>query len=288
MKELVGVGVALATPMKDDYAVNYHALEKLITHVVDGGVDYLVVMGTTGEAPVLSWVEKLKILEFVFEKTNEKTPIVFGHGGNNTFNLIERTKDLRDFDLTAILSASPYYSRPSQEGIIRHYQMLGDAFPCPIILYNVPTRTGSNMEAATTLKLAEHENIIGIKEAADDEHQIRTILNERPKDFLFLSGNDDNVHELIKSGSDGIISVVANVLPAEFSKLIHGALDGNFSDSYNEKLSTSYELCSAEGNPSSLKAGLEAAGICKRTVKPPLFDGSDQLVNDWKVYLKSL
>jgi len=286
MKELGGVGVALATPMNSDYSIDYPGLEKLLTHVIDGGVDYLVVMGTTAEAPVFSWKEKLQVLEFVFEKTSENVPIIFGHGGNHTFNLIERTKDLKDYPLAALLSVSPYYSRPSQEGIIRHFQILGDAFPHPIVLYNVPARTGSNMEAATTLKLAEHGNIIGIKEAAIDREQCIKIIEGKPDDFLFLSGNDFNAFDLIKAGGQGIISVMANLLPYEFSNMVKQALNSNFSEELNEKLKVSYELSASEGNPASLKAGLEAAGICKRSVKPPLFDGSDELVEKWRGYLE--
>ena len=284
MRELGGVGVALATPLNKDYTINFDALERLVNHVIQGGVDYLVVMGTTAEAPVFSWKEKLQVLEFVFDKSEEKLPIVFGHGGNHTFNLIERTADLKSFPLAALLSASPYYSRPSQEGILRHYQLLGDAFPYPIILYNVPSRTASNMEPETTLKLAEHENIIGIKEASVDMDQCKRILSEKPEDFLFLSGNDHTTFELLRAGGQGVISVLANLMPKEFKTLVDRLLAGD--EAVIDDLVQAYAYASAEGNPSSIKAGLEAAGICDRTVKPPLFDGSDALVADWKAYLK--
>ncbi len=285
MQELRGVGVALATPLNKDYSIDYASLGKLIDHIVNGGVDYLVVMGTTAEAPVFSWNEKLKVLEFVFEKTSEKVPIVFGHGGNHTFNLIERTKDLKDYPLAAILSASPYYSRPSQQGIIRHYEMLGEAFPHPIVLYNVPSRTASNMEADTTLKLARHANIIGIKEASVDMAQCKQIIDQKPDEFLFLSGNDHTTFDLLKMGGQGVISVLANLMPSEFKSLVDDLLS-NQSEVLHDPLIEAYELSSLEGNPSSLKAGLEAAGICDRIVKPPLFDGSDELVEKWKKYLK--
>ena len=284
MRELGVVGVALATPLNKDYTINFDALERLVNHVIQGGVDYLVVMGTTAEAPVFSWKEKLQVLEFVFDKSEEKLPIVFGHGGNHTFNLIERTADLKSFPLAALLSASPYYSRPSQEGILRHYQLLGDAFPYPIILYNVPSRTASNMEPETTLKLAEHENIIGIKEASVDMDQCKRILSEKPEDFLFLSGNDHTTFELLRAGGQGVISVLANLMPKEFKTLVDRLLAGD--EAVIDDLVQAYAYASAEGNPSSIKAGLEAAGICERTVKPPLFDGSDALVADWKAYLK--
>ena len=286
MKELGGVGVALATPMNNDYSIDFGGLERLIEHVLTGGVDYIVVMGTTAEAPVFSWKVKLQVLEFVLEKTADKVPIVFGHGGNHTFNLIERTRDLRDYNLAALLSASPYYNKPSQEGINRHYQMLGDAFPHPIILYNVPARTASNLEAETTLKLAEHENIIGIKEASVDFAQCRKILSQKADDFLFISGNDHTTFELMHEGADGVISVVANLLPQEFCAMVKRTQADNFTDELNNELLRAYELSSMEGNPSSLKTGLEAAGICQRTVKPPLFDGSDELFAQWKSYLQ--
>lgn len=288
MKELEGVGVALATPLNSDYSIDYVALEKLIRHVVDGGVDYIVAMGTTAEAPVFSWKEKLDVLEFVFDKTGNNIPIVFGHGGNHTFNLIERATDLKNYDLAAILSASPYYSRPSQKGIIRHYQLLGDAFPFPIVLYNVPSRTASNMEAETTLELAKHENIIGIKEASTDMKQCMKIIHERPHDFLFLSGNDHTTYDLIQHGAEGIISVIANLLPAEFTRMVKLKLSGSaIAEDLNNQLVQAYELSSLEGNPTSLKAGLEAAKLCQRTVKPPLFDGSDELVRKWETYLNA-
>lgn len=289
MKELGGVGVALATPMNRDYTIDFSGLERLIKHVVDGGIDYIVVMGTTAEAPVLSWKEKLQVLEFVFEKTSEKIPVVFGHGGNHTFNLIERSKDLINYNIAAILSASPYYSRPSQEGILRHYQLLGDSFSHPIILYNVPSRTGSNLDADTTLTLAKHENIIGIKEASVDKDQWKQILKGKPEDFLFLSGNDHTTFEIIQRGGDGVISVVANLVTEQFCSMVKTAIHENFTTAknLNDKLLKSYELSSVEGNPSSLKTGLEAAGICDRTVKPPLFDGSDELISQWATFLNS-
>ena len=287
MKELGGVGVALATPQNRDYSIDFEGLERLINHVVAGGADYLVVMGTTAEAPVFSWKEKLQVLEFVMQQTSEKLPIVFGHGGNHTFNLIERTKDLKDYPIAALLSASPYYSKPSQEGILRHYEMLGDAFPHPIILYNVPSRTASNMEAETTLKLARHENIIGIKEASVDMRQCKKVLANKPQDFLFLSGNDHTTFELIQSGAEGVISVVANLVPKQFRQMVKSGLDGEFgnAEQLNSALLTAYDLSSAEGNPSSIKAGLESAGICAKTVKPPLFDASTELVAQWNNYL---
>lgn len=288
MNELEGVGVALATPLNEDYSIDFEGLERLVSHVIDGGVDYLVVMGTTGESPVFTWKEKLEILDFVLDKNNGRKPVVFGLGGNNTFDLIEKSKNLKKYDLAAILSASPYYSKPSQEGIVRHFKMLSDAFPHPIVLYNVPARTASNMEANTTLKLAEHPNIIAMKEASGDFEQCKKIIADKPHDFLCLAGDDQTTFELIQSGASGVISVLANALPKEFTQMVKSALRGDSSKAkeLNDQLSEAYELASLEGNPSSIKAGLDALGICKRTVKPPLFDGSDELVEKWSEYLK--
>lgn len=282
--KFIGTGVALATPLKSDYSIDFPSLKKLVDHTIDGGVDYLVVQGTTGESPVFSWSEKLEILSFISDYVDGKVPIVFGLGGNNTFDLIEKSKDLKELKLDAILSASPYYSKPSQQGIIRHYAMLADAFPAPIILYNVPARTASNMKASTTLELAKHDNIIAMKEASGDLDQCKTIIDQKPDDFLFLSGDDGLSYEMIKQGAEGVISVIANLLPEAFSEMVNNALKGNYDTSYqqNNALIRAYELSAKEGNPSSLKVGLEVINICNRTVKPPLFDGSDELFREWK------
>lgn len=284
--ELKGTGVALATPMNPDFTVDYPSLEKLLIHIIDGNADYIVVQGTTGESPVFSWDEKLEMLKFVLDHLKGSKPVVFGLGGNNTFDLIEKSKDLKDFDLAAILSASPYYNKPSQKGIVRHYQMLGDAFPHPIILYNVPSRTASNVEAATTLELAKHKNILGIKEASGDLDQCKEIANNRPDDFMLISGDDGLAYDIIKMGGEGVISVIGNLMPAAYTTMVNTALRGDYAtaEKLNDDLSIVYDMLSEEGNPSSLKAGLEAKGICTRTVKPPLYDASDAMVEKWKKY----
>ncbi|MEQ6168573.1 4-hydroxy-tetrahydrodipicolinate synthase [Ekhidna sp. MALMAid0563] len=285
--ELKGTGVALATPMNPDYTVDYPSLGKLLDHIVGGNTNYIVVQGTTGESPVFSWEEKLQILQFVLDHLKGNKPVVFGLGGNNTFDLIEKSKDLKDYDLAGILSASPYYNKPSQEGIIRHYQLLADTFPHPIILYNVPSRTASNIEAATTLELAKHPNIIAMKEASGDLRQCQKIADKRPDGFMLLSGDDGLAYDIIKMGGEGVISVIGNLMPAEYTAMVNLALEGKFdvANEQNEKLGVVYEMLAEEGNPSSLKAGLEAIGICNRTVKPPLFDASEALVEKWKGYL---
>lgn len=287
MKELTGVGVALATPLNQDYTVDYNGLERLIEHVLLGRVDYLVVQGTTGESPVFSWKEKLKILDFVIQIAGDRKPVVMGLGGNDTIKLIEQSKDLKGKKISAILSVSPYYSKPSQQGLLRHYTMLADKFPKPIILYNVPSRTGSNLEAETTLELAAHSNILGIKEASGNLDQANKIAAGKPKDFMLISGDDALTLDMISLNSQGVISVLANAIPTAFVDMVRLALLGEFdkASAKNSKLKDAYQLATAEGNPSSIKGALEAIGICNRTVKPPLFDASDDLVSKWKTLL---
>ena len=284
--ELKGTGVALATPMNTDYTVDFSSLGKLLDHIVAGNADYIVVQGTTGESPVFSWKEKLEILQYVLDHLKGSKPVVFGLGGNNTYDLIEKSKDLKPYDLAGILSASPYYNKPSQQGIIRHYQMLADAFPHPIILYNVPSRTASNMKAATTLELAKHPNIVAMKEASGDLSQCQEIADNRPDGFILLSGDDGLAYEIIKMSGEGVISVIGNLMPSEYTTMINAALEGDYNTAskLNDDLKVVYDMLAEEGNPSSLKAGLEAIGICTRTVKPPLFDASDTLVEKWKGY----
>ncbi|SNS69585.1 4-hydroxy-tetrahydrodipicolinate synthase [Ekhidna lutea] len=286
--ELKGTGVALATPMNEDYTIDYPSLGKLLDHITGGNADYIVVQGTTGESPVFSWNEKLEILQFVIDHLNGSKPVVFGLGGNNTFDLIEKSRELKDFKIAAILSASPYYNKPSQAGIIRHYQLLADAFPHPIILYNVPSRTASNIAAGSTLELAKHPNIVAVKEASGDLSQCEEINKNRPADFILLSGDDGLAYEIIKMGGEGVISVIGNIMPKAFTEMVNTTIKGDFTSAnrMNEDLRIVYKMLSEEGNPSSLKAGLEAIDLCKRTVKPPLFDASDALVAKWKRVFK--
>ncbi|WP_436516260.1 4-hydroxy-tetrahydrodipicolinate synthase [Ekhidna sp. To15] len=286
--ELRGTGVALATPMNTDYSVDYQSLGRLLDHIIAGNADYIVVQGTTGESPAFSWSQKLEILQFVLDHLKSSKPVVFGLGGNNTFDLIEKSKDLKSFELAAILSASPYYNKPSQEGILRHYCMLADAFPHPIILYNVPSRTASNVEASTTIKLGEHQNIIAMKEASGDLAQCKEIAERRPSGLMLLSGDDALAHDIIKLGGEGVISVIGNIMPKEFTEMVNLTIKGEYdaASKMNENLKEIYELLSREGNPTSLKAGLEAIEIGGRTVKPPLYDASDSLVGKWKAYFE--
>jgi 4-hydroxy-tetrahydrodipicolinate synthase len=280
MKKLFGTGVALITPFTDDLEVDYKALKKLLNHTAKG-VDYYVVMGTTGEAPTVTKEEKKKILQFVKENNSKNLPIVFGIGGNNTAEVLEcfNETDLRG--VTAILSVSPYYSKPSQEGIYQHFKTIADASPIPVIMYNIPGRTGSNMIAETTLRLAAHANVIGTKEASGNLEQCMNIAKHAPKDFMLISGDDMMTIPLYAIGGKGVISVLANAYPALFRKMKEYVMAGNFVKASQEQFrlldinGPMYE----EGNPVGLKALLSEIGICNKAVRLPLVSASKLLMD---------
>lgn len=284
-----GTGVALVTPFSYNLEVDYNALGKLIDFVIDGGVNYVVSLGTTGETPTLNKKEKINIVEFTYERVNQRVPVVIGIGGNDTSELIN---DLRSFPLDraiAVLSASPYYSKPSQQGLFLHYKALAEASPKPILLYNVPGRTGRNMTAATTLKLAkEVENIAGIKEASGDIAQCMQILRDRPEDFLVVSGDDALALPQMACGMEGIISVAANALPNDFSTMIRLCLKGDFeaAKKANDKLIEAYELMFAENNPAGVKAFLAELGLIENITRLPVVPLSDELHSRVRSYLK--
>jgi len=279
--KLIGTGVALVTPFKKDFSIDFEAYRQLIEFVSAGSLEYLVVNGTTGESPTLSWKEKLSLLNFTIENNPKRLPIVFGHGGNNTLQLIDELDELKGFPIEALLSANPYYNKPSQDGIIQHYEMLADASKHPILLYNVPYRSSSNMDAKTSLELAQHKNILGIKEASGNLVQGLEILKDKPEDFLVLAGDDVTAFPLVCMGAQGVISVIANYEPFVFSEMIRETLKGNMASGrkLNLALTDLYEYMSLEGNPTSVKTALEAKGICKRIVRPPLVEGSEKLFN---------
>lgn len=283
-----GTGVALVTPFKEDQSVDYKGLENVLNHVSKGGVEYLVVMGTTGESPTVTWSEKLEVLEFVFAHNRQNLPVVFGHGGNNTRELVHGLKDLKKFKLDAILSASPYYNKPGQEGIFQHYTALADYSPFPVIIYNVPARTASKISAQTTIRLASHPNIIGTKEASGDLVQCAEIYTHTPPDFLLISGDDALSLPVISVGGSGVISVIANLQPAEFSEMIRAALTGEYTKAkdLNGQLLQGYELVSQEGNPVSVKSGMETLGLIRSDVRLPLVKGTTELKQQFEKYLK--
>ncbi len=288
-KTLSGTGVALITPFKSNFEIDFNALEKLINFVLEDGVQYVVTLGTTGETPTLSKDEKIEIANFTFDKINERVPVVVGIGGNNTSELI---KELETFPLekaTAVLSASPYYNKPSQKGLFEHYKALAKASPKPIILYNVPGRTGRNIDADTTLKLAnEVKNIAGIKEAGGDMNQCMQILRDRPEDFLIVSGDDQLVLPQIACGMDGIISVAANAFPQQFSQMVQLCLKEEFAKAkaINDKLMRAYDLMFVENNPAGIKAFLYELGIIENYLRLPLVALSESIHARMMQYMK--
>ncbi len=288
-KKLKGTGVAMVTPFNANGSIDFSALEKLINFLIDSKVEYLVSLGTTGETPVLSKEEKLDIVNFTYEKVNNRVPVVVGIGGNNTHEIVA---DLHKFPLdkaAAVLSASPYYSKPSQEGIIEHYKVLAKESPKPIILYNVPGRTGRNMTAATTLTLSQISNIEGMKEASGDMAQCMQILRDKPDEFLLVSGDDGVALPQLACGMDGVISVAANAYPAEFSNMVRACLQGNFNEAkkLNDPLIDAYDYMFAENNPAGVKAFLAIKGICENNFRLPVVPVSNELMEKIKKYMQA-
>lgn len=286
--QLRGTGVALITPFQTDYSVDYAALGRMIDFVINNGVEYIVSLGTTGEAPTIARDEKKAIVHFTYEKVNNRVPVVVGIGGNNTSEI---TKELNSFPLDeaiAVLSVSPYYSKPSQEGLYQHYIALADVSPKPVILYNVPGRTGRNLAADTTLRLAEHSNIAGIKEAAGDMMQCMQILKHRPEDFLVSSGDDALGFPQLACGMDGVISVIANCMPQQFSDMVRLALDGKLKEAknINDELLDVYDLLFAENNPAGVKSFLTHLGLIENVLRLPVLPLSDNLHQKAKVLLR--
>lgn len=268
-----GTGVAIVTPFNKDNTVDYKSLGKVVDHIIKGGVDYIVVLGTTGESVTLSTEEKQSVITHVIETVEAKVPIVLGLGGNNTQEIVNSLKASNFNHIDAILSVSPYYNKPNQRGIYQHYKAISEASPIPIILYNVPGRTSSNITAETTLKLAEDfNNIIGIKEASGNIEQCMKIIKYKPKDFLVISGDDMITLPLIASGADGVISVVANAFPKDFAEMVRQIIAGNVLEAQklHYKLSDIIEQLFADGNPAGIKAVLEIMNICTSQVRLPL------------------
>ena len=286
--QLKGTGVALVTPFKANGDVDYDALGKIIDHVINGKVEYIVTLGTTGETPTLDKTEKTSIIKYTYLRVNKRVPVVVGIGGNNTKELENELANFPLEDATAILSASPYYSKPSQQGIFEHYKALAKVAPKPILLYNVPGRSGRNMEAATTIKLArEVENIAGIKEASGDMAQVMKILRDKPEDFLVVSGDDGLALPQIACGMEGIISVAANAYPLQFSEMIRECLRNDFVEAreMNNKLIEAYDLMFAENNPAGVKAFMANAGLISNSLRLPVTPVSDDLFNKIKAYM---
>jgi 4-hydroxy-tetrahydrodipicolinate synthase len=274
-----GTGVALVTPFLSGGAIDEKGLRKLVDYQVENGTDFLVVQGTTGEAATLTSEEKGCVLEIVIEQNAKRLPIVLGMGGNNTAELESAMKNFSNDGVDGFLSASPHYNKPSQRGIIEHFKVLSKASKLPIILYNVPGRTGSNMSASTTLELSKLDNIVAVKEASGDLEQVMTIIKGAPIDFAILSGEDALTMPMIAAGAHGVISVVANALPKRFSTMVNASIAGDLEvarKNHYDLLDVTH-LFFAEGNPSGIKVALEAAGICGSALRLPLFEVSDDL-----------
>jgi len=280
MNKFQGTGVALVTPFNTDGSVDYNGLKSLINHLVEGGIDYLVSLGTTGETATMTKDEKKKVWAYTAEINNNRLPLVAGIGGNNTLVV---AGDIKSFDTTgysAILSVSPYYNKPTQEGIYQHYKYLAEISPLDLILYNVPGRTGSNMSPETTCRLAhDFKNIIATKEASGSFDQFNQIMRDKPADFLLISGDDPITLPMIALGASGLISVIGNALPKQLSDMVRQCLAGDFKAALPAHLSLLEftRLAFEEGNPAGIKAALKHLGICGDTVRLPLVKASSAL-----------
>lgn len=270
---LEGLGVALVTPFRKDKEIDYDALGHLVDHCIEGGANYLVVLGTTGETPTLMEDEKRVVREFIRTHVDGRVPLVLGHGGNNTRALVKALEEESFEGFDAILSVVPYYNKPSQEGLYQHYRTIAEASPLPVILYNVPGRTGVNMTAETTLRLANDcPNIIGIKEASGNFSQIDSIIKNKPKDFQVISGDDGITYPLMTLGAVGVISVIGNAYPKEFGRMVRLCLKGKFKEALpiHHRFTELFGLLFVDGNPAGVKCALNARGLCENELRLPL------------------
>lgn len=288
MQKFIGTGVALVTPFNEDGSVDYAGLRKLVNYQIDNGINYLVVLGTTGEPATLAKEEKEKVKKTIIDTNAGRLPLVLGIGGNNTAAVVEEIKstDLSNFD--AILSVSPYYNKPTQAGIYEHFSAVANVATIPVILYNVPGRTASNMTPETIVRLAEDfDNIIGVKEAAGDMVQAMEIIKRKPKDFLVISGDDMITLPMILAGGAGVISVIGEGLPKEFSEMVKLGLQGENKKAYelHYRIAESIDLIFAEGNPAGIKSLLQLRGICGDTVRLPLMKASADLQHSIQSFL---
>ncbi len=273
MRELIGTGTALITPFKKDFSIDFEALGKIVEHQINNGTNYLVVLGTTGESATLSKSEQQSVIACIKEANANRLPLVLGIGGNNTSAMEETftTSDLSGF--RAILSVSPYYNKPNQEGIYQHYKTLNEVAKLPIIIYNVPGRTGSNMSAETQLRLAELPNIVATKEASGNMEQVMTILSKKPDDFLVISGDDALTFPITACGGSGVISVINHAYPKTFTAMVQAALLGDMHTArtlHNKTVEGSIAIF-ADGSPGGIKTMLNEMGLCETTVRPPLW-----------------
>jgi 4-hydroxy-tetrahydrodipicolinate synthase len=294
MTKFIGTGVALITPFNADLSIDFDALERLVEYNIENGTDYLVISGTTGESVTVTAEEKKQLITFIAKVNNSRLPLVLGVGGNNTFEVLEELKSTDFSKIDGILSVSPYYSKPTQEGIYQHFKAIAEVAPKPVILYNVPGRTSSNMSPETTIRLAkDFDNIVAVKEAGNNVHQYLELLRTKPEDFLVLSGDDDLALGVALAGGSGVISVIGQALPKEFSEMIRLGIAGKAKEAYDIhfKLMPITSLIFSENNPAGIKAVLNGLGISKPHVRLPLVEATDALktkiVNELKTLGKS-
>jgi len=290
MQSLIGTGVALVTPFKKDFSVDIDALQRIVNFSIDGGVEYLVVMGTTAENATLTQAEKELVIKTVIDTNKGRLPLVLGVGGNNTMQIVEelKTGDFSAFE--AILSVSPYYNKPTQEGIYQHFKAIADASPIPVILYNVPGRTSSNMLPSTVIRLAnDFSNVVAIKEAAGDMAQALQLIKNAPKDFLVISGDDMIALPIVLAGGAGVISVIGQGFPKEFSEMIRLGLNRKVNEAFKTQyfLSDCIDMIFEQGNPAGIKQIFQALGIADNTVRLPLVTVDESLANRLNEFVKN-
>lgn len=287
----MGTGVALVTPFKKDFSVDVEALKRIVNYVIDGGVEYLVVLGTTAESATLTAEEKELVISTIKETNNGRLPLVLGVGGNNTAKVVEELKT-RDFSgFSAILSVSPYYNKPTQEGIYQHFKMVAEASPLPVILYNVPGRTASNMLPSTVMRLAnDFKNVIGIKEAAGDIVQAMKLIQDKPKDFLVISGDDMITLPMVLAGGAGVISVIGEGFPKEFSEMVRLGLQRKVDEAYklHYLLADSIDMIFEQGNPGGIKEIFKSLGLSENTVRLPLVNVNEDLAKRLDAFVKKI
>jgi 4-hydroxy-tetrahydrodipicolinate synthase len=290
MNKLIGTGVALVTPFKKDMSVDHDALRNIVNFNIENGTNYLVIMGTTGESVTVSKSEKKEIINTISATNNGRLPLVLGIGGNNTAEVINEIKSTDLTTMTAILSVAPYYSKPTQEGLYQHFRAISEASPIPIIVYNVPGRTAKNMLPETTLRLArDFENIVAVKEAGNNQQQYLELIKDKPHDFLIISGDDDLALGVVLAGGSGVISVIGQAFPKDFSQMIHLGLQGKAKEAYelHFKLMDVTSMIFEENNPAGIKAVFNGLGLCDATVRLPLVEASDNLKNRINTYISN-
>jgi len=291
MQSLIGTGVALVTPFKKDFSVDVEALRRIVNFQIDNGIDYLVVLGTTAESATLASAEKELVIKTIAEANDKRLPMVLGVGGNNTAEVVNELKSRNLSQFAAVLSVSPYYNKPTQEGIYQHFKAVAEASPIPVILYNVPGRTASNMLPSTVLRLAnDFKNIVGIKEAAGDIVQAMKLIQGKPKDFLVISGDDMITLPMVLAGGAGVISVIAEGFPRQFSDMVRLGLERKVDQAYklHYEIADSIDMIFEQGNPAGIKEVFKVLGLCENTVRLPLVNVDSGLSQRLEVFTKKM